>query len=233
VEILEWDSLQQRATMSADALVLPGTVLTDARFDGPITVRDVEITFTTEGTKVVAWCSSVAVPRLVSALTNMVREFGGIASLKSYQYRIISQSGASLNLQAVDNPDGSSSAAPDSKIVTVWPGMQGLSGQYLEGSLCRVIFLGAQFSDPLVVSFDGSLPTSVTIDASNTVNVGPSASTVSLAGGGTPVSGVGDTVYVVGAFTGSVIVAGVPSPATGVVTGVGTILSGSGKVARG
>ncbi len=229
VDILDWDPLQQRATLSTDAIVLPGTVLNDPRFDGGITVRDVELVFDAAGTRATAWCSSVAITRLVSALTHMVRELGALSSMKSFQYRIVSQSGASLTLQAVENPDGTPSEAPDSTNVVVWPGMQGLSAVYKSSSFCRVVFLGASYSNPIVVSFDGSTPTTVTIDASGTVDVGPSANAVNLAGGGNPVARVGDTVYVVGAFTGTVSGA----PATGVVTGLGTILAGSGKVYSG
>jgi hypothetical protein len=95
---------------------------------------------------------------------------------------------------------------------------------YATGSKCRVVFLGADFSQPLVVSFDTTLPTEAKIDASDTVDVGPSAETVNIAGGGPGIARTGDSVYVVGAFTGTVD----GLPATGVLTGVGTILSGSG-----
>jgi hypothetical protein len=192
VEILEWDPIQQRATLSADAFVPPGTVLQDARFDGPITIRDAEHVWSPEGVRIHAWCSTAAVTRLVSALTNMVRELGGLSSLKSYDYVISQQAGQSLTLQAAPYADGTASEAPDLDEVVVSPGMAGLSGQYLLGQHCRVVFLSARFSNPIVVSFDAQLPNSVTLDSTGTTHIGPSGA-VELAGGGPALCRIGDT----------------------------------------
>ena len=159
VEILDWDPIQQRATLSADAFVPPGTVLTDARFDGPITIRDAEHVWGPEGVRVTAWCSTTAVTRLVSALTNAIRELGGLAGLKSYDYVIAAQDGQTLTLQASPYPDGTASEAPETiDQVVVSPGMAGLSATYLLGQHCRVVFLAARFSSPIVVSFDRADP---------------------------------------------------------------------------
>jgi hypothetical protein len=211
VEILDWDPNQQRATLSADAFVPPGTVLQDARFDGPITIRDAEHVWTPEGVRIHAWCSSIAVSRLTSALTNLVRELGGLAGLKSYDYVISQQDGQSLTLQAATYPDGTASEAPDLDDVVVSPGMAGLSASYLLGQHCRVVFLSARFSNPIVVSFDAQLPNDVTLDATGTTSLGPSG-TVELAGGKNPVATVGSV--------GTVIFPPTPCPFTGTIGGV-------------
>ena len=232
VLVLEWEPMHQHGIAAGDSLVMPGTVLKDERWDGPITVRDVVQTWEPTGTRVEFWCGASPAPRLISSLINMVRALSGIAHLKRYRYRIVSQGGdGRLTLQAVDNPDGTKSGAPDVTPLSVSPGMSGLSALYKTSSFCTVAFLQGDPAQGFVESFDSSsIPAEVTLDASGTVHVGPSSQAVELAGGGRAASGVGDTCYVVGAVSGSVIVAGVPSPCTGVLTGLGTIQTGFGKV---
>jgi hypothetical protein len=168
--------------VSADALVLPGTQLADARFDGPMTVRDVDQVFDHAGTRARVWCSSAAVSRLMSALSQMVRTFGKLGGLTRWTYRIVTQDGASLNLQRVDNPDGTKPACPMSlSKVAVWPGMAGLSAKHALSMNVGVVFRNGSFASPIVVDFNGAgLPKELTLDATDTLHVGPSA-TVKLA----------------------------------------------------
>lgn len=197
VEILSWDPIQQRGELSADALILPGTVLTDARFDGPITVRDVEMTFTKEGVRATVWCSSAAMTRLVSALTMMVRVLGQLAPLKIYRYRVVLASGATWTLQPVPLPDGTPSPEPPLANVKVWPGMFGLSCTPPLSAHVGVMFLDGNRGAPVVVSFDGTLPPSVTLDAQGVVNVGPTAPATKI--GATPLplaTGIGTAAAV-------------------------------------
>jgi hypothetical protein len=199
LELLTWDPLQQRGEVAVDALVLPGTQLSDPRFDGTITVVDVEHVFDAQGSRATVWCSANDVTRLITACTVMVRELGKLAPMRIYEYRIQTQSGAKLNLQAVTNPDGSPSAAPDLVEVVVWPGMAGLSAEHNLGSNVLVAFIATPDGNqaPFVFSFDPTkLPLSVTLDASGEVQIGPTAATVSLAGGGPPIARVGDTVLI-------------------------------------
>jgi hypothetical protein len=202
VELLSWDPLHQHGTLSGDALVLPGTVITDARFDGPITVRDVVQTWDHSGTRIEIWCGQTTNTKLMTAMQNMVRVLGGVSGLKRYRYRIVAQNGdGRLVLQAMQNPDGSKSDAPDLNPVAVAPGMSGLSALYKTSSECTVAFIGGDKSQPWVESFDAAnLPTELTLDASNVVHVGPSA-TVKLAEKsagylGAPLARVGDAVSV-------------------------------------
>lgn len=241
VEILEWDPLQQRATLSADALVLPGTQLTDpaGRFDGTFTIRDVQQTWDKNGNRVTAWCSAFAISRLQQTFKGLVEELGNLSSLRTYFYRVSTQNGAMLTLQAVLNPDGTPSEAPDLTNVLVWPGMSGASAQYLQGSLCNVVFTGSsRYSNPVVVSFDQSLPNSATYDTTGDLKLGPSASSVILAGGGPALGRVGDTVLVY--FPPTMLISGVVNetqPFTGTLTipgpGVGSIQTGSNKANSG
>jgi hypothetical protein len=185
VELLEWDPKHQHGTLAGDALVLPGTVITDPRFDGPITVRDVAQTWDRNGTRVEIWCGASAAGRIISALTNMVRQLGQIATLKRYRYRIITQnSDGRLVLQALPNPDGSKTDAPDVNPVSVAPGMSGLSALYKLSSECTLALVNGDPAQAFVESFDGAVPLEVTITATGVVHVGPTAGvTVKLAEG--------------------------------------------------
>ncbi len=244
IELLSWEPLHQHGMLSGDALVLPGTVLTDPRFDGPITVRDVVQTFDASGTRAEIWCGQSTTSKLEATLRNIVNELGGLATLKTYLYRIVSQNGdGRLVLQPVVNPDGSASDAPPLNPVSVWPGMSGLSALYKTSSQVIVGLVGGDPAFPVVVSFQpGVLPTEATLDASGVVHVGPSA-TVKLAEnasdyGGSPMSTVGDSVVVMFPpacpVAGTITIAGVPSPfvATMAITqpAVGSIVSGKSRV---
>lgn len=222
VEVLEWDPTQARAILSADVLVLPGTVLTDARFDGPLTVQDVSQTFSPEGTRAEVWCgsSSSSSGRMLSVLTNLVRELGGLANLRQYRYRIVSQGAdGRLTLQAVPNSDGTPSDAPPLQPVSVFPGMAGLSALYKLSSHVIVALLNGDPGQPVVVGFDGSLPLGLTLDTTGVLALGPSASSVAIAGGGAGAARGGDVA--VGMLppnipvSGMVTIGGTPSSFTG------------------
>lgn len=242
VEVLTFDPIRQVATCSADALILPGTVLTDTssqpRWDGPLTVRDVEMTWDHNGTRATCWFSPVATSRLAAGLASMVREFAGVANLKRWIYTVVSVSGSglgtTLNLQATANPDGSASDAPPLANCPMWPGLAGLSCSPALSSHVAVVFLSPGWSDPVVVHFDTTLPTAAAIDATGTVSVGASATSVPIAGGGPPAARQGDTVTVLfpglipitGSIGGVPLVGGliaIVSPA------IGQISTGSGK----
>ena len=112
--LIQWDAVQQRAELTCDALLRPGTTLSDPRLNGatPV-VRDVEQTFDAKGSRIVAWCAVQAVTRLVEAFTNLVRDFGRTATLKTYLYRIVLEgSTGACKLQAVNPSSGTPGHLP-------------------------------------------------------------------------------------------------------------------------
>lgn len=186
--ITYWDDIEQRAELTSDALIMPGAVLTDPRFNGAThSVRDVEQTFDAQGSRVIAWCSTSSVTRLVSALTNAVRALGRTATLKVYEYRVVLQGiDGRLTLQAVQ-PDA---GMPDVPMVRVWPGVPGDSAKFQPGSLVLLHFVegpGGLPPQPVIVGCDPTaLPLERTADASVGLHLGPTAPRVDLAGGQTP-----------------------------------------------
>lgn len=168
VEILNWDPQEKLAELYSTSLVIPGTVLTDARF-GIATVRDVEQTFTAEGgARAKAWCvvgapdllpgaeRSVGGLKLVRMLSALAREAVGLPFLRRHPYRVVSV-----------NVDGrlvlaSTALLPQTPrlltLVPVWSGVAGASQKPVPGTVVTVAFIGGVPSQPVVVGFDPIAP---------------------------------------------------------------------------
>jgi hypothetical protein len=221
VEILSFDASAKSLEVSADALVLPGTTFTDARFDGELVARDVEQTFDTAGSRATVWCGAAAVGRLDSAIEAMVREMSGEKYLRQYRYRFVNMTADRLNLQAVEK------GAPDLQPVAVWPGMAGLAAQLQPSQTVIVAFLNGDPALPVIVGFDGNTPRSVSVDATERVHLAPSGSAPG------PIARMGDSVSVffppVIPFTGTYLGAPIVGVMTIVNPAPGVITSGSGK----
>jgi hypothetical protein len=224
LEVLNFEPQAQRLELAADVVILPGTMITDARFDGQLVVRDVEQTFDTNGSRATAWCSSAAATRLAGGLAHMVREFAGVTYLRLYAYRFINDGSGSgrLNLQAVNKGPG----LPDGIPIPVFPGMAGLSAKLTASQTVLVAFLEGDPKQPVVVGFDGNLPSEVTIDATDKVNLGGEG------GAGAAAEGSAVAVYLPAgtAITGTVGGAPLVATLTSATPLLGVVLSGSEKV---
>ena len=99
LEILDWNPLTQVATVSCDALVVPGTVLVDPRIERgrALTVRDVEQEFSNEkGSRALCWCSVNAVSPLSSPRCNaLCGSSAGPTTCVIRRYRVVEASGGS------------------------------------------------------------------------------------------------------------------------------------------
>lgn len=170
VDVLAWDPDTRTAMLSADSVVWPGTVLTDPRFD-TATIRDVEQTFSAAGARATAYCAATEGSRLATAFETMIEEFGHLAELRAYEYRIVKQNvDGRVYLQAVRKNAG----VPDMLPVPVWPGMAGDSADYdaTLGQSVHVVFLEGDPRRPRVVAFDGQLPLVRRVFAKNKVRLG-------------------------------------------------------------
>lgn len=185
LEVLHFDPLRQLLEVSCDVPIVPGTIVTDpVRLPGgPLTVRDVEQTFTRSGSRANLWCSTAAVSPLQSLLIGAVRKFAGVAYLRTYRYRIGLQGpDGRIQLQLV-NPVADGDMVPLTLPLEVWPGMSGLSAKYKLGSEVLVGFMSGDPAKPFAAHFDASIPLKLVADASLEVDVGPSAPLVAIAGG--------------------------------------------------
>jgi hypothetical protein len=107
-QILDFHAFELRATIAADGVIYPGTVLVDERFNGEAyTVRDVEQTFDANGSVAECWCSDSPTSRFADALASMVKAFAGVRYLRTYRYRVVVSAIGKAELQAIsdDAPD--------------------------------------------------------------------------------------------------------------------------------
>lgn len=209
VEVLDFDEEMQKLVLSSDSIVWPGTTFTDSRF-GTLTVRDVELTFTAEKFRSVAWCSS-------SSTSRLQKEWRRALVQKDYaqliRYRITQQnSDGRLQLTAVDPSDGFPQTLP----LSVWPGMAGLSAKYVTGTVVLVEFIGRDPKNPIVRGFDGSAPTQLNLDATTKIAIGASCPNTSIGSAPLPAAlGIETTAVVtaLNAFCVSVGAAATTNPA--------------------
>jgi hypothetical protein len=178
--LIEWNAQEQIATMTCDALVLPGTTLSDPRLNGasPV-VCDVEQVFGPKGSTVKAWCNAAnPLAALANDLRSMVLEFSGIKYARSYLYRV-TQQGADgrLGLQAVHPSVGIPDALP---VPTMW-GAPGMAAKFTPGTTVAVRFLEGDPTQAVVDLYDGTLPIELDLNATTLVKLAGGAAPIALA----------------------------------------------------
>jgi hypothetical protein len=186
LEVLGFDPRENRIEASCDVPIMPGTPLIDTsgnvppRWDGILTAVDVEHNFSKEGNRATVWVSNSNISRLVSALTNLVREAGKGEFQRPYLYRVIGPApGGKVSLAPTDIGRG----APPLLPAVVW-GPAGVSATYTPGTACVVIFLNGDPTLPIVLGFDSTPPLTVTVDAVGPIAVGVASPMVNISGGG-------------------------------------------------
>lgn len=171
--------------------------------------------------------------RLKLSLRLLVREvFPALRFLGTYEYVVDSTSNGTCTGRPTDATHG----LPP---MTKWPMRAcgcGGTATPTTGNNCLVTFVNGDPSRPIVVNLDAVVSKAV-LDANDEVDVGPSASTVALAGGGPAIAGVGDTIlaYLPNPCPISGTLAGAPFVGTIAVPGplIGSIQTGSSKATRG
>lgn len=168
--VLFYSETDRVADMAADEIVWPGTILEDARF-GPVTVCDVDQTFSAKGSRVTAYCASSLSDRFGDVMT-AIAGLNEPAFERVYWYRVSTQgTDGRLRLQAMTKASG----IPDTLPLRVWPGIPGFSAKYKLGSEVAVYFLNGDRTQPRVFSFDGVAPLELTIDAETVLKLGAAA----------------------------------------------------------
>ena len=157
--------------------------------------------------------------RILDSIRQIVREvFAAQTFLGQYRYSVKSSNGTGRACTVDVEPVNKSIGLPAHTNVPIRPGVLGeFVDNVPEGTLATVIFLDGSPALPRVVAFEG-LSTNETVDAGDTLNLGPTASTTNLGGGGAGVVGLSDIGL---AYFPS------PCPISGVINGtqpfVGTI----------
>lgn len=145
--IIDFDPITQAATLTADGIVLPGTILADARFGATTyTVRDVEQVYSRNGVSVTAWCSTNPVSRLQDAFTAAVRQFANTEYLRTYAYRYVLGANSAMALQAI------TPGAPDLNPIAQWSGLAGTVATLAPSTVVVIGFIGADPTQPFIVA---------------------------------------------------------------------------------
>jgi hypothetical protein len=141
--VIDKDSASQRIVVASDSVarLVPGAIVSG------ITSQDVRHVLTTEGLRTTIWGSlqSNSWRALILAALPQLR-YAGI-----FEYRVVTQEGDRLNLQAVR----SSLGLPDLRRVSYSPGIPGASSTVALGSIVLVGFVNSDPSNPIVCGFAG------------------------------------------------------------------------------
>jgi len=153
---------------------------------------------------------TLAAMRLLITAQDPSRGFRSI-----YEYSVTACDGHTVSGVPLDPTE----APPLPEGVPYRPGLAGSFAVPVPGSLAYVFFANGNPSKPRLLSFDETLPTSSTVDASGQVSVGPSAAHVQLASGFDllPLGGEIGRVVRYGDLVSIPVVAAV---ATGAITGM-------------
>ncbi len=173
VQVLEWDARTKVATIAADGIVRPGTILTDPRF-GQAKIRDVEQTWGDSGSRATAYTIAIdeeperAGGELVDVLRAIAKDAVGADFLARVEYRVVSQL-----------PDGrfilkapKDALHPDLRAISLAPAVPGMSVKVPPGTVAHVAFVDGDRSQPVVVGFESGTPIEITIDPSLRLAVG-------------------------------------------------------------
>ena len=156
-----------------------------------------------------------ALDRLLTSIRNLIRgEFPQytFAGLWEYSIQAVNSTGT-LDLQPTDT----TISLPDLSNVGFSPSLLAESSMATMGSTCLVEFVNGDPTRPRVISI-GATVFMGTIDASQTINVGPSASSVNLGAAQMPTARTTDTVSVYFPPGTTLTIVGVTIPPGGVVS---------------
>jgi hypothetical protein len=185
MRVLEWNASTKVATIGAEEIVQPATILSDTRF-GQAKIRDVEQTWGNQGARATAWTIPVdetpkggAGGELVGVMRAVAREATGSDFRGTIRYRVLAQGpDGRFNLK----PDDGDSVHPVLKSISLAPAVPGMSVKVPPGTVAHVIFLDGSRGNPRVVGFGEGTPIEVTISpAVRFVVGGPTALPVAMA----------------------------------------------------
>lgn len=177
VELLDFDPLEQVGTVSADAILLPGTLITDVRIgSGSVVVGDVEQVFGPRSSRATFWTGTATTDRMKSAIAGLVRGVIGFEWLRSYQYRFVQDtSDGRYALQAI------SVGAPDLNPIAKWSGLSGSLAKLAPATVVIVAFTADDPPVPYVASYNPlATPIEQTVDAAAKTHIGPSSAEVDI-----------------------------------------------------
>lgn len=227
-EVLNFDARSRVAEVAVDDLtsIGVGSVLTD-RLDSPQIVQSFTITLTGRSLRMIARCGDT--PRagsgLPSTIDRLVSFFLDRKLYGKFRYRVVRMAAdGRVDVQAVRK----NGRTPDAILLPQWPGAAGAHADLTEGSIVAVEFLEGHPGLPVITGYQG-VQGSAYVPKTLTLGGRETASEAAFKGAACKM------LFPPMVVTGSMIVAGVPTPFTGIAvqpTGqlLGVISSGSPAV---
>lgn len=183
---------------------MPGRTFSNEVVTTTQTIDTVTHTFTNDGQhrlEVLASPTTVSGDRMLANLRQIIRaEFPQLTYGAIYEYAIQAVAADGSTADAV--PTSTALPLPQQIKIPLRSGLLGEAVVAKIGVRCRVVFINADPTRPAVIGADGPPGTS-TIDATQTMNIAPSATAVVIGAGSAYAARVGDTV-VAGGFTGTI-----------------------------
>lgn len=226
VQVLEVDPRHATATLGVDEItdVAIGDTITDERLGKSLVVRSLEVHADDTKLRVIAWCGTGKRNLLLDAITNIVNKILEARGLfGTYRYRVTGMRGTRVDVSPVNVKLG----LPAQISISMSPGVAGAHATLKSGSVVLISFVDGNRGDPRITSFGGredpnNVPDRLELGGPN----------------GADVARKGDTVTGLlppAVFVGTIVVGGVPSPATGAIVWnppqiIATISDGSSKV---
>jgi hypothetical protein len=150
--------------------------------------------------------------RLMSAIRALIREeYPQYTYTGLYGYTIQSINSSTGTIDA--QPTDTTIPLPGLSNIPLSPSLIGDMCLATSGSTCLVEFVNADPTRPVVVSIGATIFTG-TIDASQAMTIGPSASTVNLGAAAMPISRISDTANVYFPMGTTITIVGVALPPT-------------------
>lgn len=179
-EVLTADPQRRTAVVSVDSVdtIRVGSVLRD-KLPTPLVVWS--LTIIVDGGVRIA-VSGYPLSQILAAIAR--EAFPRAAFAFPYRYRVTDHVGARVRLQAVRLSPG----LPDILHVSIQPGVAGVTARFRPGAQVLVQFIEGDPAQPIVTHAEGEggegwRPLSLVLDASTTLQVGPSADMVELGSG--------------------------------------------------
>lgn len=173
VNLINFDPLTKAIRFTLDDLskLDIGSSLTAANLANPFIVAAFEVSVTATSLTIEATSGKGAEGDISDILYSIVSTMLNARKLGLYRYRVTTQVGQLVELQAVHKEKG----VPDQATVELWPGLPGVEATLKLGSEVNVAFLGGDTRFPVITAFGGGLNDSAT---SLTIGKGPAAGVV-------------------------------------------------------
>lgn len=183
IQVLDFDPRLGTVLLSDIAPIEVGSVLT---LDGTDhVVRELRVEVGEKKARTTAIVSDVVANRLYDSIAAIVRQIGAERLHGLFEFRVLDMVEDRARLQRASRR--ASPGLPDVLLVSQWPGIAGTWAKLAEGALVLLEFAEGDPTKPRITHAErkegaGFVPVELLLDASETLRLGPSTTTIQIAG---------------------------------------------------